>query len=97
MKTLEQEVRNATDDKVNADRLAEHTAAKRIDNELNQLPIHVHAAVLADLNVKLNLREQAMKMYAAEWQRQAQMGEALKEQAVREAAFAKRQAEVVNA
>jgi hypothetical protein len=75
VKTLQEEVRNATDDKVNADRLSEHTTSKRIDAELNAFPLHVHQAIVNSLQVKLNLRQQSMSIAAAEYQRQHAMQE----------------------
>lgn len=70
MKTLAQEVKDLTDDKVNAARLQLKTLTNRLDGELSGFELHTHMACLAILQTLCQHRQQVMQMEAAEMQRQ---------------------------
>lgn len=92
MKTLAEEVKAATEDKVSAARLELRTLVQRIDADLNKFELHVHGAAIAQLQVLMQYRQQVMQMEAAEMQRQHQLR--AQEQAAKgqQAAFEKAQA-----
>lgn len=70
MKTLEQEVRTATDDRVNGSRLRVRTKANEIDSELNKFTLSEHITVISLLETMCKHRQQEMQLAAAEMQRQ---------------------------
>lgn len=80
MKTLEQEVRTATDDRVNGSRLRVRTKANEIDSELNKFTLSEHITVISLLETMCKHRQQEMQLAAAEMQRQ----HGLKQQAEQE-------------
>jgi hypothetical protein len=73
MKSLEQEVRNATDDQVNASRLRVRTSSQSIDADLNKFTLSEHITIISLLETMCKHRQQEMQLAAAEMQRQQGM------------------------
>lgn len=70
MKSLEQEVRTATDDQVNASRLRVRTESQSIDATLNKFTLSEHITIISLLETLCKHRQQEMQLAAAEMQRQ---------------------------
>lgn len=70
MKSLEQEVRSATDDQVNASRLRVRTESQSMDATLNKFTLSEHITIISLLETMVKHRQQEMQLAAAEMQRQ---------------------------
>lgn len=99
MKTLAQEIKDATDDKVNAARLELRTLVQRLDSELSKFGLVVHLTAVNQLSGLAQYRQQVMQMEAAELQRQhdlrAQEQAAKRQQAAFEAAAKQQKPDLV--
>jgi hypothetical protein len=73
IKSLEQEVRAATDDQVNASRLRVRTKLNEIDGDLNKFTLAEHLTIVNMLGTMVQHRQQVLSQEAAEMQRQHQM------------------------
>jgi hypothetical protein len=93
LKSLEQEVRSATDDQVNASRLRVRTKMQEIDADLNKFTLSEHITVISLLETMVKHRQQEMQLAAAEMQRQHGMETQKRQEQAREA-MAKDQAKI---
>lgn len=80
LKTLEQEVRNATDERVNQSRLRVRTQSQSIDADLNKFTLSEHITIISLLETMCKHRQQEMQLAAAEMQRQHGMKQEAEQQ-----------------
>lgn len=90
IKTLEQEVRDATDDQVNAARLRLKTTIHEIDNQLNKLTLATHLTAVQILATMAQHRQQILSQEAAELQRKDAIAQHEKQMRVNAKAFEER-------
>lgn len=90
MKTLEEEVRDATDDQVNAARLRLKTKIHEIDNQLNKLTLATHLTAVQILATMAQHRQQILSQEAAELQRKDAIAQHEKQMRANAKAFEER-------